>query len=61
MSYHEYMTLEERWREEDRRKKECEPYEEIIRRLRKLDREKAELEQMENRDRFFILDTIEIS
>jgi hypothetical protein len=45
MSYHENMTLEARWREEDRIKKECEPYEEIIRRLRKLDREKAELEQ----------------
>ena len=45
MSYHEYMTLKERWREEDRRKKECEPREEIIRRLRKRDREKAELEQ----------------
>ena len=45
MSYYEYMTLEERWREEDRRKKECEPYEEIIRRLRNRDREKAEIEQ----------------
>lgn len=45
MIYHEYMTLKERWREEDRRKKECEPYEEIIRRLRKNDQEKAELEQ----------------
>ena len=45
MSYHEYMTLKERWREEDRRKKECEPYEEIIRRLRKRDKERAMLEQ----------------
>ena len=45
MSYHENMTLEARWREEDRKKKECEPYEEIIRRLRKRDKEKAELEQ----------------
>ena len=45
MGYHENMTLEERWREDDRRKKECEPYEEIIRRLKKHDREKAELEQ----------------
>ena len=45
MICHEYLTLEERWREEDRRKKECEPYEEIIRRLRKHDREKARLEQ----------------
>ena len=45
MSYHENMTLEERWREEDRRKKECEPYEEIIRRLRNRDKERAMLEQ----------------
>ena len=45
MICHENMTLEERWREDDRRKKECEPYEEIIRRLRKHDRKKAELEQ----------------
>ena len=45
MGYHEYMTLEERWCEEDRIKKECESYEEIIRRLRKRDKEKAELEQ----------------
>ncbi len=45
MICHEYLTLKERWREEDRRKKECEPYEEIIRRLRKNDQEKAEFEQ----------------
>jgi hypothetical protein len=45
MICHEYLTLKERWREEDRRKKECEPFEEIIRRFRKHDREKAELEQ----------------
>ena len=45
MSYYEHMTLKERWCEEDRRKKECEPYEEIIRRLRNQDREKARLEQ----------------
>ena len=45
MICHEYLTLEQRWREDDRRKKECEPYEEIIRRLRKNDQEKAELEQ----------------
>ena len=45
MSFHEYMTLKELWREEERKKKECEPYEEIIRRLRKQDQEKAELEQ----------------
>ena len=42
----EYLTFKERWREEDRRKKECEPYEEIIRRLRKRDQERAELEQL---------------
>ena len=45
MISHEYITLKERWREEDRRKKECEPYEEIIRRLRKRDKEWAMLEQ----------------
>ena len=45
MSYHEYMTFKERWREEDRRKKECEPFEEIIRRLRKRDKERTMLEQ----------------
>ena len=45
MSYHENMTLAQRWCEDERRKKECEPYEEIIRRLRKQDKEKAELEQ----------------
>ena len=45
MICHEYLTLKERWLEEERRKKECEPYEEIIRRLRKHDREKARLEQ----------------
>jgi hypothetical protein len=45
MSYHEYRTLRERWLEEDRRKKECEPYEEIIRRLKNQDQEKAKAEQ----------------
>jgi hypothetical protein len=45
MMYHEYMTLEQRWREDDWKKRECEPYEEIIRRLRKRDKEKAILEQ----------------
>ncbi len=45
MICHEYLTLKERWREEDRRKKECEPYEEIIRKLRNRDRERAKLEQ----------------
>ena len=45
MIYHEYLTLEERWREEVRIKKECEPYEEIIRRLEKQNRERSKLEQ----------------
>ena len=45
MNYHDHLPLRERWREEERIKKECEPYEEIIRRLRKRDREKATLEQ----------------
>ena len=45
MIRYEYRTLKERWREEDRRKKECEPYEEIIRRLRKRDEERNMLEQ----------------
>jgi hypothetical protein len=41
MSFHEYMTFKERWLEEERKKKEREPYEKIIRRLRKRDEEKA--------------------
>jgi hypothetical protein len=45
MSFLGYMTLKERWLEEERRKKECEPYEEIIRRFRKRDKERAMLEQ----------------
>ena len=45
MSYYETLEAKKRWREEERRKKECEPYEEIIRRLRKKDREKAGLRQ----------------
>jgi hypothetical protein len=45
MIRYEYQTLKECWREEDRRKKECEPYEEIIRRLRKRDEERVMLEQ----------------
>jgi hypothetical protein len=45
MNYQDYIPIRERWREEDRKKKECEPYEEIIRRLRKQDQEKASLEQ----------------
>ena len=45
MGYHDDMAPLGRRREEERIKKECEPYEEIIRRLRKHDREKAKLEQ----------------
>ena len=45
MNYHDHLPLRERWREEDRKKKECEPYEEIIRRLRNRDRERAESEK----------------
>jgi len=45
MSIDDVLSAQKRWREEVRRKKQCEPYEEIIRRLRKLDREKAKLEQ----------------
>ena len=41
----EILIDRERQHEEERKKKECEPYEEIIRMLRKRDREKAELEQ----------------
>ena len=45
MSIDDVLSAQKRWGEEERRKKQCEPYEEIIRRLRKLDREKAKLEQ----------------
>ena len=45
MSYHDDMTPLERRHEEERIKKECEPYEEIIRRLRKRDQEKSKLER----------------
>ena len=45
MSMDDVLIAQEKRREEERRKKQCEPYEEIIRRLRKLDREKAKLEQ----------------
>ena len=45
MSIDDVLIAQKRWREEERRKKQCEPYEEIILRLRKLDREKVELEQ----------------
>ena len=45
MSMEDVLIAQKRWREEEWRKKECEPFEDIIRRLRKLDREKSELEQ----------------
>ena len=45
MRMDEILIENERRREEDRKKRECEPYEEIIRMLRKRDREKAESEQ----------------
>ena len=45
MSYYEILEAKKRWLEEEREKKEREPYEEIIRRLRKQDQEKAKLEQ----------------
>ena len=45
MRYYGYRTLRERWLEEERRKKECEPYDEIIRRLIKQNRDRAKLEQ----------------
>ncbi len=45
MSIDDVLIAQKRRREEERRKKQCEPYEEIILRLRKLDREKAKLEQ----------------
>ena len=45
MRMDEILTEHERRLEEERKKREREPYEEIIRRLRKRDREKAEFEQ----------------
>jgi len=45
MRMHEILADREKQLEEDRRKKECEPYEEIIRRLRKQDQERAKAEQ----------------
>jgi hypothetical protein len=45
MRMDEILIDRERQLEEERKKRECEPYEEIIRRLRKRDKEKAELEQ----------------
>ena len=45
MSIDEVLSAQKKRREEERIKKQCEPYEEIIRRLRKLDREGAKLKQ----------------
>ena len=45
MRMDEILIENERQHEEQRRKRDCEPYEEIIRRLRKQDRERAKLEQ----------------
>ena len=45
MRMDEILIENERRREEERKKRECEPYEEIIRRLRKQDQERAKLEQ----------------
>jgi hypothetical protein len=45
MRMDEILIENERRRKEDRKKKECEPYEEIIRRLGKRDKEKAALKQ----------------
>ena len=45
MRMDEILIEHERQREEERKKRECEPYEEIIRRLRKQDQERAGLEQ----------------
>ena len=45
MRMDEILIEHERQREEDRKKIECEPYEKIIRRLMKQDRERAKLEQ----------------
>ena len=45
MSIDEILSAQKRRREEERIKKQCEPYEEIIHKLRKLDRERAKLKQ----------------
>ena len=45
MRMDEILIEHERQREEERKKRECEPYEEIIRRLRKRDEERVKLEQ----------------
>ena len=45
MSMYEVLQANKRMQEEERKRKEREPYEEIIRRLKKQDRERAMLEQ----------------
>ena len=45
MRMDEILIENERRRQEEQRKRVCEPYEEIIRRLRKQDQERAKLEQ----------------
>ena len=45
MRRYESFFDREKQLEEERKKRECEPYEEIIRRLRNRDREMAKLEQ----------------
>ena len=46
MRRYDFFFEREKQLEEERKKRECEPYEEIIRKLRKRDRERAELEQL---------------
>ena len=45
MRRYESFFNREKQLEEERKKRECEPYEEIIRRLRNRDRERAESEK----------------
>jgi hypothetical protein len=45
MSIDDVLSAQKRWREEEQRKKQSEPFEEIIRRLKKQDREREMLEQ----------------
>ena len=45
MRMYDVLIARERFCEEERRKKKCEPYEEIIRRLKKQEKERTTLEQ----------------
>ena len=45
MNISEISIYRDRQKEDERKKKECAPYEEIIRRLRKQNRERSKLEQ----------------